>query len=318
MTASLFPPASPGGTPIGTLTTQAAAETGLSGSIVCALGGHDHLCAALAAGAHAAGSLVDSTGSANALLLLAPRFLPNPAAAWQGYANYAYVLKDRYVLKGGLKAAGSAIEWLMRLSAQENDAAYREMEAAASEGVARHAGPLWLPHLIGSGTPEGDRFSRAALIGVQFEHNRGDVFRGLLESLALWTRHNVEEMQQLTNQDITSLALMGGVTRLQLLSQLKADALNYPVLVPQIPEAAATGAALLAGLGAGIFKGPSDALSSLRYDCRQIDPLPQHAAWYDTLYHQVYRPLYAALKPVNEALQKMQASSLAGRVWGDK
>jgi xylulokinase len=116
----------------------------------------------------------------------------------------------------------------------------------------------------------------------------------------------VEEMQALTHLNVSSFAVTGGVTRLRLLSQLKADILNRPVFVPQVPEAASTGAALLAGLGAGVFQTPTQALSSLHYDHLQIDPIPQHAAWYDDLYHQVYLPLYSLLKPVNMALQQIQ------------
>ena len=310
--AALFPPPAPGGTPIGTLTAQAAAETGLPRQARCVLGGHDHLCAALAAGAHASGSVTDSTGSANALLLLLPGFHPEPALAQGGFASYAYVLDGTYVLKGGLKAAGSAIEWLARLASGGSEPDFTALESAAARGIGSRAGPLWLPHLIGSGTPQGDRFSRAALVGVQAEHDSADLFRGLLESLAMWTRHNLEIMRDLTRLEISSFALTGGVTRLRLLSQLKADILNRPVLVPQVPEAAAAGAALLAGLGAGIFDGPTQALASLRYTRIQIDPLPQHVTWYEALYRQSYLPLYTLLKPVNTALHQLQQSNQPG------
>ncbi len=309
--AALFPPVHPGGAPIGELTGQAADETGLPKGTLCVLGGHDHLCAALAAGSYTTGSVTDSTGSANALLLLLPFFLPDPALAERGYACYAYVLKDRYVLKGGLKAAGSAIDWLAQLTSPVNNIDYTDLEESAARGIGVRAGPLWLPHLIGSGTPQGDRFSRAALVGVQIEHDPADLFRGMLESLAMWTRHNLEEMQNLALPEVSSISLTGGVTRLKLLSQLKADVLNRAVLVPQVPEAAATGAALLAGLGAGIFSEPSQAIASLRYSSMPFDPVPRHVEWYDMLYRQVYLPLYFTLKPVNEALRQIDRSRRA-------
>ena len=309
---SLFPPVFPGGRIVGDLTPQAAEETGLPRSTLCALGGHDHLCATFAGGAHTTGAVTDSSGSANALLMLMPRFMPDAALGERGYASYAYVLRDLYVLKGGLKAAGNAIDWVARqLSPGESGPRYAELEALAAEGVGRRAGPVWLPHWIGSGTPEGDRFSRAALVGVEFEHGRGDIFRGLLEGLAFWTRHNLEEMQAITQAGLDSLTLIGGVTRIRLLSQLKADVLNRPVMVPQIPEAAATGAALLAGLGAGVFSTPFEATSSPHYGHTQIDPISAHVAWYEALYHQVYRPLYAALAPVNHALEQLNNSGEA-------
>lgn len=303
---SLFPPVYPGSSVVGNVTAQAADETGLPQTTQCALGGHDHLCATFAGGAHTAGAVTDSTGSANALLMLMPRFMPDPPLGERGYASYAYLLKGLYVLKGGLKAAGNAVEWLVRqIAPDDSGQRYAELEALAAEGVGRRAGPLWLPHWIGSGTPEGDRFSRAALVGVQFEHGRGDLFRALLEGLACWTRYNLDEMQAMTQVQLDSLTLIGGVTRIQLLSQLKADVLNHSVVVPQVPEAAATGAALLAGLGTGVFTNPLEAASSPQYGRTQVDPIPAHVDWYEALYQQVYRPLYAALKPVNDALEHM-------------
>jgi xylulokinase len=306
---TFLPPVSCGGTPMGSLSQAAADITGLPPSTMCILGGHDHLCATLATGAHNTGSMTDSTGSANALLLLLPDFHPNPALAECGYASYAYVLPDLYALKGGLKAAGSAIEWLARqLSPAGQSPDYARLEASALEGAGRRAGPIWLPHLIGSGTPQGDRFSRAALVGAQFEHGPGDLFRGMLESLAFWTRQNFDEMQALTGTMIQSLTLTGGVTRLVLLSQLKADVLNRPVRVAHVPEAAAAGAALLAGIGSGVFHSATEALDSLRYEWEEVEPHPERAKWYAALYENAYLPLYEALKNVNHALTQVQGS----------
>ena len=296
-----------GGTPVGNLTRAAAEVTGLPPSVTCVLGGHDHLCAALAAGLRHIGAMTDSTGSANALLLLTPGFQPDASLAAQGYASSAYLLPGLYTLKGGLKAAGSAIEWLARqLSPTGQNPDYAHLEASAEEGLGRRAGPLWLPHLIGSGTPQGDRFSRAALIGAQFEHNAGDLFRGLLESLAFWTRQNVEAMERLSGAPIQSLTLTGGVTRLRLLSQLKADVLNRPVRVARVPEAAAAGAALLAGIGSGVFGSAQEALESMRYEWEEIPPNPTRADWYAGLYETAYLPLYGALKTIHGALHQAQ------------
>ena len=303
---SLLPPVYPGGTPIGRLSAAAAAATGLPPGTSCVLGGQDHLCASLAAGGHQSGTIVDSTGSASALLLLLPRFLPDPALAWRSYACYAYVLPGLFALKGALKAAGSAIEWLARQLSNGHDIDYAKLEAAAAQGAGKRAGPLWLPHLIGSGSPEGDRFSSAAMVGVQFEHDRGDLFRGMLESIAFWLRRNLDDMRALTGAEISQVRLIGGVTRLRLLSQLKADVLNQPVIVPLVPESAAVGAALLAGIGAGVFSSPADAVASLRYGCEQIDPIPGHVDWYETMYQTIYRPLYDALQPINRAFTAMR------------
>jgi len=307
-----LPQVLPGGTPVGTVTPRAAAVTGLTVGTPCVLGGHDHLCAALAAGAYHPGVVIDSCGTAQALLVFTPHFHTSSLIAACGYACYAHVVPGQYALKGGLKAAGGAIEWLVRQWADPDIAPselpYAELEAAAKVGVGRRAGPLWLPHLIGSGTPEGDRHSRGALVGVQIEHDRADIFRGLLESLALWLRHNLAEMEALTGQPARQVMLLGGTTRLRLLAQMKADALNLPMTIPNVPEAAATGAALLAGLGAGIFATPAAAVDSLCYGYEVVAPDPARVGWYTQLYEQAYRPLYEALRDIHHAMEKVMGS----------
>lgn len=297
----------PGGTLMGRVTAQAASQTGLPIGTPCALGGHDHLCAAFAAGAYRPGVVADSSGTAQAVLTVVPGFASTPKMAAAGYACYAHVVPGQYILKAGLKAAGGAVEWLARQLAGPAAAAdplpYDVLLAQAERGVGVRAGPLWLPHLMDSGTPEGDRHSLAALVGVKLEHDAGDIFRGLLESLAFWLRHNLDDVGDLPIwQPVEAVILLGGTTRLALLSQLKADILGRPVIVPELPEAAAIGAALLGGLGAGVFRTPAAAVGSLRYGRTVIEPDLARVAWYDRLYREAYLPLYAALREVNHRL----------------
>jgi len=302
-----LPRPQPGGAIIGAVTATAAAETGLPVGTPCALGGHDHLCAAFAVGAYRPGVVADSSGTAQAVLTVVPGFASTPKMAAAGFACYAHVLPEQYILKAGLKAAGGAVEWLARQlggpAASPDRLPYDELLAQAERGVGVRAGPLWLPHLLDSGTPEGDRQSRAALVGVRLEHDAGDIFRGLLESLAFWLRHNLEDVADLPIwQPVEEVILLGGTTRLALLSQLKADILGRPVVVPELPEAAAIGAALLAGLGAGIFHTPGEAVGSLRYGRTVIEPDATRVAWYDRLYREAYLPLYGALCEVHHRL----------------
>jgi xylulokinase len=300
-----LPPAFPGGVLVGRITSQAAQQTGLPEGCACVLGGHDHLCGALAVGGFRPGVVVDSMGTAEATLVALSKFHSNPYLVERGYAVYAHVLPDLYVLKTGLTAAGAAMDWLSRLlndSSNLHEAPAGGLEREAWKNVGRKAGPLWLPHLSGSGTPEGDRSSLAALIGVQIEHSRGDLFRGLLESLAFWLRHNLEHVVSITGQPAEEVILIGGTTRSGLLVQLKADILGIPMLLPGIPEESALGAALLAGIGARVFQGPEDAVSSLKYDRRVVEPEPSRIDWYDDLFRNIYLQLYPALKPLNHRL----------------
>ena len=301
--SAILPTPWPGSTRVGELSSQAAPLTGLPAGLACCLGGHDHLCAAVASGAVLPGAVADSTGSAQALVFLLPRFLPDQALAEGGFACYAYLLPALFALKGGLKAAGSAIDWLARLLDGPNPD-YAALEREAWAGIGQQAGPLWMPHLIGSGSPQADRISRAALVGARFEHTRGDLFRAMLEALACWTRHNLEVMNAHTGLSYSAVTLTGGATRLRLLSQLKADLLNCAVTIPEIPEAAASGAALLAGLGAGVYASAEIACASLNYPRSRFEPHPARAVWYEHIYREAYLPLYETLKSANQVFEK--------------
>ena len=286
----------------GKLTKEAASLTGLPENLPCVLGGHDHLCAALAAGAYQPGIVIDSMGTSESTLVTLASFLPSIKVVQHGFTCYSHVVPGLYILKAGIHAAGGAIEWLVRLLTDTKDEGipipYSMMEQEAEKGVGNRIGPLWLPHFIGSGTPEADWNSRAALVGASLDHNRGDLLRGLLESQAFWLKHNLDEIQTLNSQPIDRVILLGGTTRLRLLSILKAAALDIPVVLPDLTESSATGAALLAGLGIGIFKNPQEAVQSIQIKNKIIEPNPTLVKWYRPIYEKLYLQLYPALHNV--------------------
>ena len=304
-----LPPVHPSGAPVGKISPRASRETGLQPGTPCYLGGHDHLCASMACGASRSGVIIDSSGTAQAILMTIPSFLPDPGIAVKGYACYAHIVPGLYVLKGGLKAAGGAIDWLVRqlagLNASAQDLPYEKLEQSAREGIGKSIGPLWLPHFIGSGSPDGDRFSHAAMVGVQLHHSQGDIYRGMLEGLAFWLKNNLETMQEFGRQKIHQGFILGGTIRIKLLVQLKADVLDIPMIVPAIPEPSAAGAALLAALGCGYFNTPEEAVSSVRYDSITIKPDPEHSEWYSKVYSRIYRDMYPSLMKINHSMHAL-------------
>jgi sugar (pentulose or hexulose) kinase len=298
----------PSGTIIGDLLPTVAEQIGLPGGLPCILGGHDHLCAAAAVGAENTGTLVDSCGTAQSLLVAMDQYRPDERLVKSGYVMYAHVLPGRYVLRGGLRSAGGAIQWLAENLAGKSfngPLPYAELMDEASQGVGLRAGPIWLPHLMGSGTPQDDPCSLAAVIGLKYDHNRGDIFRGLLESLAFWLRQNLEQIELLIDHPISEVLLVSGTTRLELLSQLKADVLNRPMIIWKIDQPSALGAALLAGIGVAIYKNLSEASSSIQCERRVIQPDPERVLWYARLYSQGYKPIYTALKELNRNLSAL-------------
>lgn len=299
-----------GGTIAGAVTAKAAKETGLPSGLPCALGGHDHLCAALAVGGIQPGVAVDSMGTSQSTLVVVNHFLTDLEVVRHGFVCYAHVIPNTYILKAGIHAAGGAIEWLASLLTADKDSDsqidFRKLEQEAAQGIGKSIGPLWLPHFNGSGTPEVDWNSRAALLGVRMEHTRGDILRGLWESQAFWLKSNFEEIRRLSGQKIENVILLGGATRIKLLSRLKSSILKMPALIPTLSESAITGAALLAGIGVGVINNPQDAVNSLKMEMERIDPDPVLYEWYQPIYENLYLRFFPTLKEIWSEMAEME------------
>jgi len=300
---ALFPPVYPSGTRVGTVSTIAAAQTGLPQGTPVATGGHDHLCGALAAGVVAPGEALASFGTAAALLAPTTRFHGAGAVFAQGLSCYCSVVTDSYIIQGGLSATGAALDWLARLlrgSTTAEDHAALDQAATASPPGAH--GLICLPDLRGSGTPMRDSASRAALVGLRDNHTPGDVWRALIESLAYWARENIAAISAATGRPLQRLTLIGGAARGPVLPQALADITGCVVALPAISEASALGAALLAGRAVG-----SPMTTPEPGPARLIEPDQRRAARYDQIYREIYAPLYTALRPINHAIERLDA-----------
>jgi xylulokinase len=144
--------------------------------------------------------------------------------------------------------------------------------------------------------------------------DRDAVTRAIFEGLALESRNLLEPL--LTYPQVTppqSVVAIGGGTRNRLLMSIKASVsdLNYHVV--EADEATALGAALLGGLGAGVYEDVDDAVSAMRYGHYAIAPEPNDVPVYETIYNEVYRRFYPSVAPLSQAISELQATTAVGR-----
>jgi xylulokinase len=303
---ALLPVPVPGGTRVGGVSRQAADETGLTPATSVVTGGHDHLVGAFGAGVAQPGSVLDSTGTAAAVLQVTDAFAPHRALFEAGLETYAFVRPHTYAVLGAINLAGGAVEWLVRLLWGDGPEASAQAFAAAEAAPLGSAGSVWLPHLLGSGTPHGDAASRAALVGLRPEHERGHLMRGLLEGLAYWLHDNLElAVQHAGLAPESEVVAIGGATRSSFWTQLKSDVCGRVFCVPELEESVALGAALLAGIGAGVFSNADQAIASVQTERRAFVPRPDATRAYERWYSEVYRRLYPALREINAIIDSL-------------
>ncbi|HEV2726946.1 MAG TPA: FGGY-family carbohydrate kinase, partial [Solirubrobacterales bacterium] len=189
-----------------------------------------------------------------------------------------------------IQNAGLALEWARKTLGVSWDEVYREAFA-----VPPGAGDLlFLPYLSGERTPHFDPGARGAWVGLGLDHDRGHLLRAALEGVAFALREGLEALEE-AGTPVSELRLAGGGTASEPWRRLLADALGRPLR--PLPEALASvasarGAALLAGVAAGVYRETEDTLA--------LAPDPDRAIWpgeavYETAYAR-YRELYPRLR----------------------
>jgi L-xylulokinase len=173
----------------------------------------------------------------------------------------------------------------------------REFEAACK----RPSGVFFHPYLFGS--PFGGA-SSAGFYGLNAWHDRGDLVRAVLEGIAFNHRVHVDALRD--GFAPAAARLTGGISRNTAMAGLFADILGMPVTATRTEEAAAWGAALCAGAGAGLFASPTDDPRDLAAIETTYRPDPVRQKAYDEKY-RVFLDLAEAMKPLWPTLRRLGA-----------
>jgi len=297
---SFLPPIVDGGTPLGCVTPAASAETGLPTSTLVAVGGHDHVCGALAAGVVRHGDFLDSIGTTECLFVALDRPLEDAAMGRQGYTQGAHARERSYVY-GGLYTAGICYDWIRQACAP--DLPHEELLARAEAVAPGSLGVTFIPHLRLSNTPNMDSQARGAFIGLTTDAGTAELTRAVLEGVAFEGRASIEPLLRYAGLPrLTDAIVVGGTARNELLLRIKASVMNMRMHVLEIEEACALGAAMLGGIAAGVYASVDDAVRSVRRADHVIEPDPEAAGIYDTIFTDVYQSMYDALRPFNHRL----------------
>ncbi len=310
LSRDLFPPLMASGTVIGQITLEAAEVTGLCKDALVVAGGHDHYCGSFASGILLGNRVVDSSGTAESIHGLLEPGVP-PVKNFQGFRIGRYLDPSRLYLVGGIVASGASVEWAMKQvnAVVEIDKTSKIDRQPLYDGVMRKVegispgagGLLFLPHLRGGGAPYWDPCSRGAFIGLLSSHTATDLMRAVIEGLCFEVRTIVEAMGAISGNSVELLTVVGGGARNKFWQQTKADITGIPVEIPDVDEATTLGAALLAGVGAGVYRDLIEA-SRLTYRVKlSFEPTLKNEAIYHRLF-QIYREVYLNLKNINEKL----------------
>lgn len=297
----LFAPLCYSGTRLGPVTPEAAAITGLPASAQVAAGGHDHICGALAIGVIQPGDIMDSMGTSELVFIPLNQPIADPLAGRQGYAQGVHAVAGYYYITTTGFTSGASVEWFRDIVGC--DLNYAALIAEAEAVPPGSLGTYFLPHLRLANAPHYDPQGRGAFIGLSADAKRAVLFRAVLEGLAYDCRYSLEPL--LSYPAVVApnrIYAIGGGTRNHLLMRIKAAVFNRPITVAAVAEAASLGAAILGGLGAGVYPDVPAALQQLRQEHTLVEPAAAESALYDTHFRLVFQHLYSTLRSLHHTI----------------
>ena len=256
----------PSGEVVGKLSAQVAQLLGLAPGTIVALGGHDQPCAALGSGIIAPGEASDSAGTYECLAVVSDSPCNSERALSYNLNSYCHVVPGAYITLAFFPS-GVAVRWFVEQFCFEDSERAREVETSVYDVLQERVGALGsgptglciTPHLVGACNPYWDPRATGIVIGITPEVTRHHVYKAIFEGIACEFAINVGVLEEIAG-DIACVRISGGGASSHFSVQLRADLAGKPIRTLHTREAVCQGAAILAGLAAGVYAGPREAV----------------------------------------------------------
>jgi xylulokinase len=296
----------PGGTVLGQVHKKAAEATGLKEGTPVVLGGHDYSCGCLPSGAFKPGVVLDVTGTWEMVVTALDEPILTSEASKMGVLVDSHVARDKWAVMGAAVAA-DMLEWFKKEFCYEEGQKAKEQDglvwdylmSAAEKSPPGANGVMFLPHMSGSHCPILDHNSAGAFVGLRNVAKKADMTRAIIEGLNYQFLQIVNAFETGLGINPQRIVTIGGATKNNFWMQNKADVVGKPIQAPELDEAVPLGAAILAGIGVGIYKNEQDAYDQVYKPGQVYEPdgklNSQYAEWFKT-----FEKVYPALRNIRD------------------
>lgn len=282
----------------GRLRADVAADLGLPAGIRIAAGGGDNAAAAVGTGVIQPGLASSSIGTSGVLFAHTAQFTPDPSGRLHAFCH---AVPGAYHLMGVTLSAGGSLQWWRQILGGHYE--YDALVELAATAPIGSEGLLFLPYLSGERTPHLDASARGSFFGLTARHGVAHLTRAVMEGVTYSLADCLRLMIGL-GVKVNDVRAVGGGARSDLWRQIQADVFGISVRRTAVDEGPAYGAALLAGVMAGLFKSVSEASSVVRLRPDVAEPNAESVRLYSR-YLMIYRDLYQANAPAMAQLSDL-------------
>jgi xylulokinase len=296
--AEWLPPTHEGPQITGRVSQEAAWATGLGPHTAVVAGGGDQSAQGVGVGAVRPGIVALTLGTSGVVFATTSEPLVEPAARVHAFCH---AVPGRWHFMGVMLSAAGSLRWYRDTFAPGTG--YDELLNPAGDVPPGSEGLLFLPYLTGERTPHADPLARGAFIGLTLRHHAAHLTRAVLEGVAFGLRDGFELIREATRVETRQVRVSGGGARSALWRQILADVLDAELVTVNTSEGAAYGAALLAGVGTGVWPDVDAACGSAVRLTGTTNSQRDAVAAYDALYG-TYGQLYPALREISHGLSQ--------------
>lgn len=284
----------------GKVSASAARETGLREGTPVIAGGGDQVMQGIGNGITQVGQASANIGTSGQLSFQADRAILNPDLSTNTFMGYR---KNRWITMGAIMNAGLCYKWFSGLFP---DTDYHKMNEKIAKVAPGSGGVVFLPYLNGERTPHLDPDLSGAFFGINLQTGREQLARAVMEGVSFALYQCMEVCTGLGLQADSIIASGGGARSLPWL-QMQADIYDIPVKVADTEEQAGLGAAIAAGVGAGVY-------ADIEEGCRTVVRYKDFVAVPDPGRHEIYMDYYQLYKDIFASCREnLHRATLLGR-----
>lgn len=274
----------------GAVSKECARETGLPEGIPVVYGGGDTLVQALGNGVIQPGMAISNIGTASQLVTVSDR----PVYDKEFRTNtFCHVGKDQWLLMGANLSGGISLKWLKNNILEMES--YDAMTDLAEQSAPGSDGLFFLPYLSGERTPWNDPDARGIYFGLSLKHGRADMIRAAMEGIIYAQRSSLKIFQGM-GLSFERVVASGGGANSRVFRQILADQFGCRVVTSLVREQGCVGAAILAGVGTGVFADQREACERIvRFSEQVTEPEEKRRELYEERF-SVFEKLYPANK----------------------
>ena len=294
--SSWLPPVIESSTVSAHLSEEVASEMGLPSGIPVVGGAGDQAASAVGTAAVQEGTVSITMGTSGVVFATSNEYRADPAGRLHAFCH---AVPDTWHLMGVMLSAAGSLRWFRNNfllenlgEGKEDTLSYDELISETQTVLTGADGLLFLPYLSGERTPHADPNARGVFFGLHLGHEREHLTRSILEGVAFGLRDSMELMTEL-GLSAEEIRVSGGGAQSAHWRQILSDVLDADLVHTTVPHGAAVGAALLAGVGAGVYDSVREA-ARIVYDEAGVTAPAQDRRHYDALYER-FKALYPAL-----------------------